>query len=182
MLSINPRLLGVFASIGILISIGFAPPVAHAQLANSCTISSVQSFAPVDMTIATATDVAAAGTLPEYCDVTGSVTTTGFGAPDGSAKFEEVLPANWNHKFLYFGCGGLCGTVGHPQSGATGTEGLSKGIRDGRDRRRAFRKRSDVGFHAQRRSDAARNAQNGRTRRLLFPLRTRGGGRRQVSG
>jgi len=127
MLFNNQRLLGVFTFLGILISIGFVPAVADAQLANPCTLSSVQSFAPADMTIATAIDVAAAGTLPEYCDVTGAVTTTGFGAPDGSAKFEEVLPANWNHKFLYFGCGGLCGTVGHPQSGATGTEGLSKG-------------------------------------------------------
>jgi feruloyl esterase len=48
---------------------------------------------------------------PEHCDVIGSVTTTGEGAPDGSAKFELRLPVAWNGKFLFWGVGGLAGNL-----------------------------------------------------------------------
>jgi feruloyl esterase len=48
---------------------------------------------------------------PEYCDVKGTVTTTGEGAENGSANFEVMLPANWNQKFIFHGVGGLAGTL-----------------------------------------------------------------------
>jgi feruloyl esterase len=63
------------------------------------------------MTIASATLVSAAAPNPEYCDVKGSVTTSGDGAEDGSANFEIMLPANWNQKFIFHGVGGLAGTL-----------------------------------------------------------------------
>src|SRR6202034_2743930 len=45
------------------------------------------------------------------CDVRGALTTTGEGAPDGSARFETKLPAEWNGKFLFLGVGGLGGNL-----------------------------------------------------------------------
>ncbi|HEX7968978.1 MAG TPA: tannase/feruloyl esterase family alpha/beta hydrolase, partial [Stellaceae bacterium] len=45
------------------------------------------------------------------CVVLGTVKTTGFGAPDGLAKFQLTLPpaAAWNKKFVQFGQGGFAG-------------------------------------------------------------------------
>jgi feruloyl esterase len=43
--------------------------------------------------------------------VRGSVATNGEGAGPGSAGFEIKLPANWNHKFLFWGVGGLAGSL-----------------------------------------------------------------------
>ncbi len=47
------------------------------------------------------------------CVVLGRVTTTGFGAPDGSAKFQATLPpaAVWNKKFVQLGQGGFAGSL-----------------------------------------------------------------------
>jgi hypothetical protein len=47
------------------------------------------------MTIASATDVPAAAPNPQYCNVKGSVATSGDGAGPNSAGFEAMLPANW---------------------------------------------------------------------------------------
>jgi feruloyl esterase len=66
----------------------------------------------------------AAGAEPAYCQVTGSVTTRGDGAPDGSAGFILKLPANWNGRYVFLGCGGLCGVL----TNTTGdTQALSAG-------------------------------------------------------
>ena len=51
-----------------------------------------------------ATDVAAAGGNPEYCDVKGMI------APQ--THFEMKLPVStWQGRYLQNGCGGYCGTV-----------------------------------------------------------------------
>src|SRR5712691_11422853 len=71
-----------------------------------CTVAGLSSLGSRDMTIVSATEVPAAPPNPSYCDVRGSVTTSGNGAADGSAGFEIKLPANWNHKFLFLGVGG----------------------------------------------------------------------------
>jgi feruloyl esterase len=49
---------------------------------------------------------------PAACEVRGTVTTAGEGAPDGSARFAVTLPVQWNGKFLFWGVGGLAGNLG----------------------------------------------------------------------
>lgn len=77
----------------------------------ACNPESVSKLNVPNMTIASAVVVAAAAPNPEYCDVKGTVTTTGEGAENGSANFEVMLPANWNQKFIFHGVGGLAGTL-----------------------------------------------------------------------
>ncbi len=55
--------------------------------------------------------IESAAAVPGYCRVRGTVTTSGEGAPDGSARFEVRLPENWNGKFLFYGVGGLAGSI-----------------------------------------------------------------------
>jgi feruloyl esterase len=76
-----------------------------------CTTDSVNALHVANMSIASATLVPAAPPNPEFCDVKGTVTTTGEGAGDGSANFEVMLPARWNQKFIFHGVGGLAGTM-----------------------------------------------------------------------
>jgi feruloyl esterase len=63
------------------------------------------------MTFTSATLTPAAPPDPEYCDVKGSVGTSGEGAEAGSANFEIMLPANWNQKLIFRGVGGLAGLL-----------------------------------------------------------------------
>jgi len=64
-----------------------------------------------NLTVASATVVAAAAPFPEFCEVTGAVATSGEGYGPGSAQFEVALPVNWNGRFLFLGCGGNCGSL-----------------------------------------------------------------------
>jgi hypothetical protein len=95
-----------------LAMVGIASPV-FASLPN-CTASTLQGVAPSNMTITSANDVAAANGNPEYCDVRGTVVTSGEGAANGLAGFGLELPASWNTKFMFVGCGGACGNVSLP--------------------------------------------------------------------
>ena len=52
--------------------------------------------------------------------MTGAVATSGEGYGPGSAQFQAVLPVNWNGRYLFFGCGGNCGTLSY-NSGAIST-------------------------------------------------------------
>jgi feruloyl esterase len=76
-----------------------------------CNLAALAALGPANVTIVSAIDVPASGANPEFCNVLGTVRTTGFGAPDGSARFELLLPSPWNGKFLFFGSGGLAGTL-----------------------------------------------------------------------
>jgi feruloyl esterase len=89
----------------------------------SCTAADAQAAAPSGMTIGPISDlnaslppaptgavlVPASSIAPEYCLITGTVVTNP--ATIKTANFGMALPPTWNGKFLYFGCGGLCGTV-----------------------------------------------------------------------
>jgi feruloyl esterase len=75
-----------------------------------CTVAALSGVVP-GATIVSATTVAAASPVPAYCDVIGTLDTSGEGAPPGSAGFELRLPDNWNSKFLFFGVGGLGGST-----------------------------------------------------------------------
>src|SRR5579863_3246688 len=67
-----------------------------AVFAADCSTDALNTLAVPNMTIASATVVPAAAPNPEYCDVKGSVATSGEGAEQGSANFEVTLPVNWN--------------------------------------------------------------------------------------
>src|SRR5450755_3343659 len=71
-----------------------------------CSVDALSALQVPKMTVASATDVPAAGQIPAFCDVKGSVETEG-----NSAGFEIRLPANWNGKFVFFGVGGLAGNM-----------------------------------------------------------------------
>lgn len=79
--------------------------------AATCSVEAIAALAIPKMTVETATVVPAAAPNPEYCRVAGAVTTTGEGAPDGAARFDLRLPASWNGKFLFYGVGGLAGSI-----------------------------------------------------------------------
>jgi feruloyl esterase len=103
--------LGVFislASVAVLLCSAIAAPPASAA---DCKVAALSALGVPNMTITSAADVAAAAPNPEYCDVKGSVTTSGEGAGPNSAGFEAMLPANWNGKFIFNGVGGLAGNL-----------------------------------------------------------------------
>jgi feruloyl esterase len=85
--------------------------LAHVAAGASCDTAALTALNVSSMTIASATDVPAAAPDPEYCDVKGSVATSGEGADPGSANFEIKLPQNWNGKFIFNGVGGLAGVL-----------------------------------------------------------------------
>jgi len=76
-----------------------------------CQVAALTALGVPTMTITSATDMPAAAPNPEYCDVKGTVATSGEGAGPNSAGFEAMLPANWNGKFIFDGVGGLAGTL-----------------------------------------------------------------------
>jgi len=103
---------------------------------SGCSIAALNEQGVSGVLIITAVDVPAAGTTPEFCDVSGRLITTGFGAPDGLAHFEVQLPANWNHKIFAKGMGGFAGFSGFPgvpinafasDNGADDAQALPKG-------------------------------------------------------
>lgn len=67
--------------------------------ATDCKVAALSTLGVSNMTITSATDVPAAAPNPQYCDVKGSVATSGDGAGPNSAGFEAMCPANWNGKF-----------------------------------------------------------------------------------
>jgi hypothetical protein len=97
-----------FPGIAVASLCGVAP--AAAALAN-CALATLSGLNIPHVTIASVTDVPAAGTIPEYCDVQGTVATQGEGAGPGTALFDLWLPATWNNRFLFLGCGGNCGSL-----------------------------------------------------------------------
>jgi feruloyl esterase len=91
----------------------------------TCTVAGLTALGVANVTITSAVDTPATSATPEFCDVKGTVTTTGHGAPDGSALFEMQLPANWNHKFLGLGNGGFAGSVSLAGTGAALVKGYA---------------------------------------------------------
>src|SRR5215471_1565782 len=93
-----------------LAGLGLVAVPAEAALPN-CNVGALTTLNVPNVTITSAVDVPASGADPEFCNVLGTLRTTGFGAPDGSAQFEIRLPANWNGKFLFLGVGGFAGSL-----------------------------------------------------------------------
>ena len=81
------------------------------QAAVHCDVTAISALPGHQVSIASATDVAAAGNTPAYCDVKARLITSGNDAPNGEAQFELRLPVRWNGKFLFLGVGGLAGAT-----------------------------------------------------------------------
>lgn len=100
----------MLVGIGVLIRLGTGALPASAAMPN-CTPQALSALGVPNLTVASATVVAAAGSTPEYCDVKGTLTTVGEGGPNGAANFQIKLPGNWRQRFLYLGSGGSGGNL-----------------------------------------------------------------------
>ncbi len=92
-----------------------------------CNVPALNALKVQDMTVASATIVSDVPPNPAFCDVKGTVTTTGEGADPGSANFEVILPQNWNGKFIFLGVGGLAGVMNTSANPADRSQFLVKG-------------------------------------------------------
>src|SRR5712692_3753753 len=97
------------ATCGLLLSLG-PWAVLAAQATVGCTQSAIQTIAPPNTTILSAT--AQSDPVP-YCDVLGYVTTLHPGP--NQVNFELSLPAEGNGRFLFIGNGGFGGDFGFPE-------------------------------------------------------------------
>src|SRR5271165_2573528 len=86
-----------------------APVSAHA--AGTCAADALNAIKVPNLTIASATEDGASGPFPGHCDIKGSVATGGDGAGPNSAGVEIKLPETWNGKLVFFGVGGLAGSL-----------------------------------------------------------------------
>jgi tannase/feruloyl esterase len=89
----------------------FAAEPAQAALPK-CSVAILNGYDVPNVTIESALDVPATSPNPEYCQIVGSLMTTGEGAPTGSALFLLRIPVAWNNRFVFMGCGGSCGSIG----------------------------------------------------------------------
>lgn len=104
------------AFLGIL-GTGTRSALAEAQ----CSVAAAQAVVPAGMTIGPINDtlpplpagftgamsIPAANGTAGYCLITGTVVTNS--QTGKTANFVTILPDSWNGKFLFQGCGGLCG-------------------------------------------------------------------------
>lgn len=103
------RFFTVLVGMGLLISLETGTLSVSVAMPN-CTVQALSAFGVPNLTVTSATVEAKAGNTPEYCNVKGTLTTVGEGAPNGAANFQIKLPANWQQRFLYLGSGGSGGT------------------------------------------------------------------------
>src|SRR5579862_7007061 len=102
-----------FVLLGLAIAGALAAGTAPAAAAlPQCTVATLTGLHVANVTINSALDVPATAPNPEYCQIVGSVMTHGEGAPAGSALFLLRIPAAWNNRFVFMGCGGSCGSIG----------------------------------------------------------------------
>ena len=71
--------------------------------------------------------VAADAAAPAYCDVHGTVVTTGAGAAEGLARFAMQLPEAWQRRFLFLGVGGNAGSLVPSANDTDRASALGKG-------------------------------------------------------
>ena len=93
-----------------IVALSLAAPL-PAYAAATCTSEALTALKITNLTVASAADTAASGPFPAYCDVKGAVMTDGDGAGPNSAGVEIKLPQKWNGKLVFFGVGGLAGSL-----------------------------------------------------------------------
>ncbi len=86
---------------------GAAPALA----APNCTAEALNALHVPNLTVTEATARPPTATAPSFCDVKGTVVTSGSGVPDGSARFAMQLPESWQQRFFFMGVGGNAGTL-----------------------------------------------------------------------
>ncbi len=104
-------------------SLGFAPTTAAPTcVASALNVPNVTVISAQLVQASTATVAAGTFSVPEHCQVIGTVATSGdcpttgpwaagCATGSGSAEFRLNLPGVWNGHFLFEGCGGNCGSV-----------------------------------------------------------------------
>ena len=100
---------------------------APAAAATACASDALTALKVPNVAITSTKWVAATPPDAAYCDVLGTVKTTGEGAPAGSAQIEIKLPYKWNGKFLFLGVGGFAGALRPAVNGPDLEEALPKG-------------------------------------------------------
>lgn len=115
----------VAASLSV-IAVSLAAPLS-AQAAAMCTTEALTALNTPKFTIASANDIAPSRPFPAYCDVKGSLATDGEGAGPNSARVEIKLPENWNGKLVFFGVGGLAGSLSPSTNPHDFVEALGRG-------------------------------------------------------
>lgn len=97
------------AAIGVVA--GTLGAAASVRAAPSCSVEALNALHVPDVNVTDAKPVAAAGTVPAYCDVQGTVVTKGAGEAEGLARFVMQLPEAWQRRFLFLGVGGNAGSL-----------------------------------------------------------------------
>ena len=93
-----------------LLSLGMAAPLS-AKAAQTCTAEALAALGVPSLTVASAKAAPAEGPFPARCVVEGTIATDGDGAGPNSARLRVQLPETWNGKLVFFGVGGLAGSL-----------------------------------------------------------------------
>jgi feruloyl esterase len=105
-----PRLVRRAATALSLVSLGIVAPLS-AEAAGTCTAEALAGLNVPNFTVASAKMAEAEGPFPARCVVQGTLATDGDGAGPNSARLRVQLPNKWNGKLVFFGVGGLAGSL-----------------------------------------------------------------------
>jgi feruloyl esterase len=107
--------------------VGFVGSAGSVQAAPSCSVAALNALHVPDVGVTEAKPVAAAATVPAYCDVRGTVVTKGAGVAPGLARFAMQLPEAWQQRFLFLGVGGNAGNLAPSANETDRSLALGKG-------------------------------------------------------
>ena len=108
-------------------AVGLVGAASSAQAAPACSVEALNALHVPDVSVTEAKPVAAAGTIPAFCDVRGTVVTKGAGVADGIARFALQLPESWQQRFLFLGVGGNAGNLRPSANPTDRASALGKG-------------------------------------------------------
>jgi feruloyl esterase len=91
-----------------LIGLGMAAPLSAKA---TCNVEAFEGLKVPNFTVTSAKVAAQEGSFPSRCVVEGTVATDGDGAGPNSARLRVQLPETWNGKLVFFGVGGLAGSL-----------------------------------------------------------------------
>ncbi len=106
---------------------GLAGTAGAAQAMPECNVAALSALKAPDVSVTEAKAVPAAGKLPAYCDVQGTVVTKGAGVAAGQARFAMQLPDSWQQRFLFLGVGGNAGNLVPSANAVDRASALGKG-------------------------------------------------------